>query len=141
MRNKWRALKKTYKRELDRLPVLRSGAGGSDNEKSDWPLFQTMQFTSGNLRTRPGTGNLSDVSSDEEDIIEAPPQKTQSAKTTRHQPGIIDEVVYEPNSSDMSEEKADWFFFLSLLPEIKKINGTPKSWNSGSNLRSLFTII
>lgn len=65
-KSKWKNSKDTFRRELQKEPINRSGAKGHDNFewKSKWPFFKMMLFCRDVLLPSPTSGNLPDLEND-----------------------------------------------------------------------------
>ncbi|CAI6373751.1 unnamed protein product [Macrosiphum euphorbiae] len=65
-KSKWKNSKDTFRRELQKEPINRSGAKGDDNFewKSKWPFFKMMLFCRDVLLPSPTSGNLPDLDND-----------------------------------------------------------------------------
>lgn len=57
-KDKWKNLKDKFRKELQKIPISRSGDGGSDY-RSKWPFFNLMMFIKDNLIASNMSGNLS----------------------------------------------------------------------------------
>lgn len=54
----WKVLRQQFKVHFDKLPVLHSGSGASDNIDVEWPYFKSLMFLKDIFEKRPTTGNL-----------------------------------------------------------------------------------
>jgi len=57
-KDKWKNLKDKFRKELQKIPISRSGDGGSEY-RSKWPFFNSMMFVKDTLIPSSMSGNLS----------------------------------------------------------------------------------
>lgn len=153
MRKKWKNLRDQFRKEKKKFPTPRSGDGGDEVEESTWPYFKLMQFINDDITPEIMTGNLND--SDSESINESnnaeqhtaevlsPGTSTCSSHTTaskrkktasdyrdelieceRKKIALIEQKM--ASNSDQSEKCDDFYFFMSLLPQMKQFNELQK---------------
>ena len=72
MRGKWKSLRDTFRKELRKLPVQRSGdaAYGIPGPRSSWRYFESLYFLKDQLTARSSEGNLQRPISNEDEILE-----------------------------------------------------------------------
>lgn len=65
MRSKWKTLRDTFRKELKKMPIKRSGDGASDADwKSTWKYSERLSFLKDQFIARKSTGNLPEIDND-----------------------------------------------------------------------------
>ncbi|XP_075982093.1 uncharacterized protein LOC142980541 [Anticarsia gemmatalis] len=148
LRKKWKNLCDQFRKEKKKFPTPRSGDGGDEIE-STWPYFQLMHFVNDDITPEVMTGNLHD--SDSESLTESCQTeqsnitdvlspgtstcsiRTSASKRNKSASDYRDELIEcgrkkillieqkMASSSDQSEKCDDYHFFMSLVPQMKKI--------------------
>lgn len=95
VRTKWKNLRDTFRKELKKMPVKRSGDGAS-SWSSSWPYFDSMHFLKDQFTARKSTSNLPD------DIIFDEGFNSQSSNVE-----ILDRDVDSPSMVDISQNLID----------------------------------
>ncbi|XP_044764520.1 uncharacterized protein LOC123321081 [Coccinella septempunctata] len=67
VRTKWKNLRDTFRKELKKMPVKRSGDGAS-SWRSSWPYFDNLYFLKDQFTARKSTSNLPDGEIFDEDL-------------------------------------------------------------------------
>lgn len=65
VRSKWKTLRDTFRKELKKMPMKRSGDGASETVwKSSWAHFESLYFLKDQFTARKSTGNLPEIGTD-----------------------------------------------------------------------------
>ncbi|XP_016844534.1 uncharacterized protein LOC103317379 [Nasonia vitripennis] len=131
VRNKWRSIVTTLKKEENKLKSLRSGACANDLIKSTWHHFKAMQFIHGPT-TRESTGNITHYNSLKDN--QQPSTSKLGDPTEQHQrsdesqspfarypTAIVPIASTEAIPVATTIDDADCYYFSSLMPHISKI--------------------
>ncbi|XP_022913138.2 transcription factor Adf-1-like [Onthophagus taurus] len=72
VKKKWKNLRDSYNRDLNKVEKPRSGSDADQNGQyqGDWPHFESMQFLKTILKPRKTTSNIQNEILDESDIID-----------------------------------------------------------------------
>ncbi|KAH9638830.1 hypothetical protein HF086_012783 [Spodoptera exigua] len=154
LRKKWKNLRDQYRKEKKKFPTPRSGDGG-DEVESTWPYFQLMQFINDDITPEVMTGNLHD-SDDSESLNESCQteqyniadvmslsastcsSRTSASKRNKSASDYRDELIEcqrkkillieqkMASNSEQPEKCDDYYFFISLVPQMKKFSELQK---------------
>ncbi|CAG5056224.1 unnamed protein product [Parnassius apollo] len=147
LRKKWKNLRDHFRKELKKFPPARSGDPG-DTLQSTWPYFQQMLFIKDDLTAEQSSGNLdavthnisqdhadTDDSSVITDVTDTISQSSSGSKKRKCASDYREQFIELENkkivllqiklsqattSSNDGEEKCeDYYFFKSLIPQMR----------------------
>ncbi|XP_022169507.1 uncharacterized protein LOC111033175 [Myzus persicae] len=149
---KWKNTKDTFRKELQKEPIRRSGDSGIEY-KSKWPFFQMMMFVKDSLLPSSMSGNLNVGEPDSFSLHEATDEANESdldvtgtsftdvtspSTSTSHLPDINPKVTSKmkrkkknskadaQETENKKNEDPDAQFLLSILPYIKEFDPLEK---------------
>ncbi|XP_029348355.1 transcription factor Adf-1-like [Acyrthosiphon pisum] len=117
-KDKWKNLKDKFRKELQKIPISRSGEGGSEY-RSKWPFFNSMMFVKDTIIPSSMSGNLG---------IEENSQKSFSGASDNESfieivdtPLTADAEALSPSTSiSQTTSTSNYYTKHSINPNIKK---------------------